>query len=332
MTRMIRRTLASLAIGYAGFASAVSIYDVIELSRQDFSDNEVVNIIRTTGSAFELAAEDIPRLKKLGVSETVIQAMLLTTPDESTEGMPLPGTSEKIPAATEGKPVENSVRVTPVVSRNSPRKKSLDSDKPPLVMSRRFAVKFLSEDAAGGHQHAYVTLNGLPILILRDEGRYRSIEDRGKAVAGNLEKAINIGDGRFTRVHENGVEKIVYQGVDQRAVSILAINYRDVQAYDVRSERRLSSDLLAAYWAALLNDYWAIAVQHRVPTDLVNLHRGDALMLLYKIANQSGSGEQSDLGKAVQQLPGTIQRHLERLARSVPDDFDILPEHEEEAR
>ncbi len=34
---------------------------------------------------------------------------------------------------------------------------------------------------------------------------------------------------------------------------------------------------------------------------------------------------------AVQQLPGTIQRHLERLARAVPEDFDTSPEHVGEA-
>ena len=54
-------------------------------------------------------------------------------------------------------------------------------------------------------------------------------------------------------------------------------------------------------------------------------------MLLFMLVNQSESDEQADLGAAAQQLPETIQRHLERLAKAVPHDFDTSPEHVEEA-
>jgi hypothetical protein len=325
MTDMIRYTILSLALGYAGLAWAISIYDVIELSR-DFSDEEVVAIIRSTRSTFELTAEDIPRLKNLGVSEAIIRAMLITQPAESTEKGPfLNATGEHDQVSLAESAVQNDIVIIPAISERS----SHDS---PVLISRRFSVKLVAEEAAGGHLHAFVTLNGLPILILRDEGGFQSIEKRGETVVSNLERAMEIGDGHFRVQHAKGTELVVYQGADLREVPIITINHRDVRAYDVRSERRLNSDILAAYWAALLNDYWAIALLHQAPSRLVNLHRGDALMMLFKLVSQSESDRQTDLGAAVQQLPGTIQRHLERLARAVPDDFDTSPEHVAEAR
>ena len=330
---MIRNTILLLALGYAGLAWAVSIYDVIELSQQDFSDEEVVNIIRSTGSAFELTAEDIPRLKNLGVSESIIRAMLMTPPAESTQNESfLNNSGEREQVSLAESAVENDIVITPATSKRTPDDSTdHEHEDSPVLISGRFSVTLVSEEAAGGHLHAYVTLNGLPILILRDEGGFQSVEKRGEKVASNLEKAMAIGDGRFRVQHEKGTELVVYQGADLREVPIITINHRDVQAYDVRSERRLNSDLLAAYWAALLNDYWAIALLHRAPSRLVNLHRGDALLLLFKLVKRPGSDEQTDLGAAVRQLPGTIQRHLERLARAVPDDFDTSPEHVGEA-
>ena len=74
--RMIRSTISALAIWCAtgSLAWAVSVYDVIELSRQGYSDEEIVKVIRTTRSVFKLTAEDIPRLKNLGVNEVVNRA------------------------------------------------------------------------------------------------------------------------------------------------------------------------------------------------------------------------------------------------------------------
>ena len=77
MVGIIRYTISLFTVAFASLAWAVSIYDVIELSRQGYSDEEVVKIIRSTGSVFELTAEDIPRLKNLGVSDAIIRSMLM---------------------------------------------------------------------------------------------------------------------------------------------------------------------------------------------------------------------------------------------------------------
>ncbi len=314
---ILQALTAILALFITGQVAAVSIYDVIELSRQDFSDEQIVRIIRSTGSAFELEAEDIPRLKKLGVSEVIIQTMLKTTPVETPSGHSLD---------------EEERRTAPVL--DTARPSGLEVTKPatrekaglPAVPAGRFAFTMVAEEEAGGHRHAYVTMNGLPVLVLRDEGHYQSIAGRAGSVVDALEESTGAGSGRFKVRHDQGAEVVVYEG-DLRQIPVIRINRRDVQAYDVRSERRLNTELLAAYWAALLNDYWAIAVSRVAPSHLVDLHRGDALTLLFEVVSQS---ERSDLRAAVLQLPGTIRRHLERLARAVPDDFEAPEEHSEE--
>ncbi len=319
MVGIFRYTISLFTIGFASLAWAVSIYDVIELSRQGYSDAEVVNIIRTTGSVFELTAEDIPRLKNLGVSEAIIRVMLAAEPVESSEtGSFLNEASndliEEITPAT-------SERLSHADSANHEQATS------PTLLPNHFAVQNVSEEAAGHHQHVYVTLNGLPILILRDEGGFRTVENRGEAVARNLEDAIRMGKGRFEVLHANKARVVVYHGAGLREVPIVTVNRRDAYAYDVRSERRVTSDLLAAYWAALLNDYWAITFLQRPPTRLTNLHRGDALVLLFELVYRTGFDEPVNLGLVAQQLPGAILGHLERLAQAVPDDFDTSPEH-----
>ena len=335
--RIFRSTISTLALCCAtvSLAWAVSIYDVIELSRQGHSDEDIENIIRTTRSVFKLTAEDIPRLKDLGVSEVVIRAMLASVPAE-------PSGAESIRSDTinrERFPLANSAIADQPANghaeEDAPARADSHSDAGSgdhgraavsAITPSRFSIQAVFEEAAGDHQHMYVTLRGVPILILRDEGRFQSVEDRGRAVMRSLEEAVRMGDGRFRKLHTDKADLVVYHSADLREVPIITVSRRDVYAYDVRSERRVTSHVLASYWAALLNDYWAITLQHRPPSRLVNLHRGGALKLLFEIVNPTDSDEQLDLGLAVQRLPAAIQSHLERLAAAVPDDFNALPD------
>ncbi len=70
---------AAFAINVCAQAHALTVYDVIQLSSKNYSDQDIVTLIKVTDSAFELRAEDIPHLMDLGVSETMIQAMLKAT-------------------------------------------------------------------------------------------------------------------------------------------------------------------------------------------------------------------------------------------------------------
>ncbi len=75
-------------------ASALSIVDIVQLSQNSYSEEAIIKLIEVTSSAFELEAEDLPRLKELGVSEAVIRVMLERVPaargdagnDEQREG------------------------------------------------------------------------------------------------------------------------------------------------------------------------------------------------------------------------------------------------------
>lgn len=68
------------SIAPAPAAYAVSIYDVIQLSRKGYDGREILGILEATNSVFELTAEDVVRLKGLGVDEAVIEKMLALTP------------------------------------------------------------------------------------------------------------------------------------------------------------------------------------------------------------------------------------------------------------
>ncbi len=61
-------------------ATALSIVDIIQLSQNDYSEEEIIKLIEVTESAFELEAADLPRLKDLGVREAVIRVMLERVP------------------------------------------------------------------------------------------------------------------------------------------------------------------------------------------------------------------------------------------------------------
>ena len=89
---------AILALTVPSMVYSLSIYDVIMLSQKDYEADDIVALIETTGSAFDLTAKDVTRLKKAGVSETVIQAMLavvLLEPQENTNIPPKPTANQR---------------------------------------------------------------------------------------------------------------------------------------------------------------------------------------------------------------------------------------------
>ncbi len=55
--------------------TTLSMTQIVNLSKQGTSSEEIINRIKTTNSKFSLTAEDIDYLKKQGVSQRVIEAM-----------------------------------------------------------------------------------------------------------------------------------------------------------------------------------------------------------------------------------------------------------------
>jgi uncharacterized protein YcfJ len=55
--------------------ATLSLTQIVNLSKQGASSDEIINRIKTTNSKFVLTAEDIAYLNKQGVSQRVIEAM-----------------------------------------------------------------------------------------------------------------------------------------------------------------------------------------------------------------------------------------------------------------
>ncbi len=117
---------AILALTLPRIVYSLSIYDVIMLSQKGYEANDIVALIETTESAFELTAKDVTRLKEAGVSETVIQAMLevvLLEPQENTKLPPEPTANQRSQWTDAPTTVTGSIR---------PRKIS----QPPIVLKK----------------------------------------------------------------------------------------------------------------------------------------------------------------------------------------------------
>ncbi len=325
--------LLMLLCAPVSLALAMNIYDVVELSRRGYSDYEIVGIIEATESVFELSPEDILGLENLGISPQVIEAMMERTGStDHQDGGPTIGPFKPSfevtdrDATREAEPADEKYTIGPFSTRTTPSAPDSRSDTypaPSATVLAPFSIGIIREERSGGHQHRTVDLYGARLLVLRDEGLYPSIEDRARVVAGRLNEARRLGQGEFRAIHVNGEDVVVFRDdAETMDTSILAVFSHDAIAYDVRSERRVTTDLLAMYWSALLNDYWTIAFQRQPPERLRRLHRGEALMLLYAVVRNIPDDEEFSLINRVQQLPRSVQKHLERLASAVPDDFD----------
>ncbi|MES1956339.1 hypothetical protein [Salinisphaera hydrothermalis] len=296
------------AFAFAAPAQALSVYDIIQLSKADYSDDQLIRLVDTTNAVFELDAGDITRLKKLGVSEPVIRRMLQSPASQEDEADAAGASAIAGQSGPE--------------SRSSIPRTASAAPSPPAAI---FDVQSMTEQAAGGHQHAGVMLDGATVLVLRDEAGYNSVLARARAVAKSLDQAARDDEGQFRSVSDDAqAPEVYFYGPAGRASRILAVSAHDAYAYDARSVVHVTPRVLADYWAALLNDYWALALRQQAPSHLTGLHPGDALQLLYRKLGPEASvmDDPRQFRQTVTQLPGTARQHLESLARSVPEGFE----------
>ena len=287
---------AAITLTVCGQVYALTVYDVIQLSSKDYSNKDIVALIAATNSEFALTAEDLPRLTDLGVSETVIQAMLKATHPETQTDSPA-GPAQREP--------------------------SVDIASSKATTRKGFSAEPFEEAAADGHHHRLIALSGMQLFVLRDEGQYPSVAARGSAVVSRLEEAASFGSGMFQSVRIAGKDAVMFSernGV--RAVVIISVSEDDAYTYTRRSGRRVTPGLLAAYWSALLSDYWSIAITDEPPARLTSLHEGEALQVLYSRLAASGESDHSKQGGTLQSLPHQEREHLLRLATEVPHDFN----------
>ncbi len=294
-------------------ASAITVYDVIQLSNKNYSDKDIIALVEATDSAFALKADDVTRLTELGVSEPVIQAMLKAV-------LPEEAASETASQQPVLKPSDNKFDSSAVISY---------SPDPAVDLDPRADIKSeeIQESGSGHHRHQVITLSGIRLFILRDEGSYSSLSVRAESVANRLSIA-SANDGEFHPDHVAGNDAVMFTATGAtQSVMIVSVSPQDAHAYQLRSGRPITQDLLADYWSDLLTDYWTLALAGRPPERLARLHEGEALQELYEGLDKSIKNDASRLTGAFQSLPEQEQEHLLKLAVSVPGDFNAIDKH-----
>lgn len=79
-TKIVVFTLATLIGPAAGSAYAVTIRDLVALSKEGVSDAILVALIETDGSRFKMTPDDVRTVRAEGLSDAVIVAMIRTRP------------------------------------------------------------------------------------------------------------------------------------------------------------------------------------------------------------------------------------------------------------
>lgn len=302
----IRVAVAVIMLFISSQVLSLTVYDVIQLSTKQYSDKDIITLIEVTNSAFELKAEDIPRLLDLGVSETIIQTMLKAVPKqtEHSQSSSAPGVSAGI--------------ITSSANHAGPE------HKPPLIAGGYFDNKPFQESASGHHHHQAITLAGVNLLVLRHKGEFNSIKSRANAAVTQLQFAVASGKGMFKSNTIKGNHAVLfYRQNTSQPIYILSISTADANAYQRRSGREVSPTLLAAYWSSILSDYWSIAVNDVQPARLADVHEGEALSDLYQQWITPPVISTTRLQDVVRLLSSQTQQHLQHLATMVPRDFVV---------
>lgn len=211
---------------------------------------------------------------------------------------------------------EDKIRAL-IVSRSSD---ALGSQAPRLtVEARPFAEP--APEHPGGHQHFVITLDGIEVVVLRDEAGSRSPADRAAAVVERLRRLVLAPDGHFVVVAAPR-PTVVYRarGSDNAVIEVSA---GDVAAFGSRSLREVSAHTLAAYWAALLDDCAGLLAFGRPPEHLGRTHLGESLSRLGREIDAAPAGTTIDqrVAAALDHLPPDDKQHLLELPARVPMEF-----------
>lgn len=332
--------LASLfLLGFARVVVGLTILDIIQLSQRGYDNAQIIALIDATNSVFQLEAEDLPRLKRLGVSEAVIRVMLKRVAPPGQNSGELPSAAASDPRPVDSRPPmpnrEPSLGVlaqrlgsqrVPVPSAtataSSGRSESANSASTSAnrVTAPLAAFHAVAESQAGGHTHVAVVLAGWEMFILRDEGAYASVTARAEDVANRLEALRDGTDGDFQHAMIGGEQAVVFRSArDGRQVPIVSVTPRDARTYAIRSGRPVNTALLARYWADLLSDYWRVMVKRSAPERLITTHQGEALITLYDALRDNRAIDGRDGTAEI--LPESVRHHLQELAGAVPKDY-----------
>lgn len=301
---------------------AISLYDIIQLTKKGYRDDQIIAMIDATGSRFETDADTLLTLKREGVHEKVIQAIIAASDGPPAAQPPASSndpswrTAPVQPAEQPGesRPHEHAADATRSGSAGAMVAPSRVRTNAPLMFS---ALAF-EEAAAGHHQHYALALGDVPVIILRDEAGFPTVGERAQAAADVLNRAAA---GTSTLFASRGA--LFAQMPNGAAAQVLKIEHADVIGLQRRSVGRIASDRVGAYWAALLGDYVDLA-SGREPRRLVS-HGISGVQMLYRelspVSDGSATISSDALRAAIDRLPGDDREALIDLAGYIPAKF-----------
>ena len=117
---------------------------------------------------------------------------------------------------------------------------------------------------------------------------------------------------------------MLYVGAAGAATDVCRGTPADVAAYRVEGRRPVSSSTLAAFWAALLNDYWSVAVTGKPPRYLVGSREGQALERLSRAVRlPAGPRDAAAVRAGLDSLEPNDRENLRKLPTVVPEDLNF---------
>jgi hypothetical protein len=253
------------------------------------------------------------------VSEPVIRVMLerAVSEDSDSGGAGAAAAPRETGRVRESEPSGTQADVVGAPAHDHARRASTPRPDSPITAHP------LHEARGGNHFHLALALSGLELLVLRDEGGYASIETRGRVVLERLGEAWTAGRGSFRAQRAASGAQVVFHAradeSEQQFIQVLTVSAGDARAYELRSGRSVTPDLLARYWADLFSDFWAVA-HGEPPERLLAIHHGEALGVLREAFVQLDEPD-GTLRAAAELVPSSTRHHLQRLAKAVPVEY-----------
>src|SRR5262249_4896134 len=180
-SRAVPFLLLVLLLSFPASLSAISVFDVIRLTQEKYSDREIIRIIQLTDSRFALKADDTARLKQEGVTESVIREML-SRPASDKGNVPPPQSAAR-PSRSSASSKDSANSVPRDSSRNvAPAEPPAPSRDPAAILDEivRLTKAGLSDETVLAYAKAH--RGDLPAVLpaerlnwLRDSGVSRNV-------------------------------------------------------------------------------------------------------------------------------------------------------------
>ena len=186
----------------------------------------------------------------------------------------------------------------------------------PLVFS---SFPFEEETGSGRHQHQAIALGNVPVIVFRSKAGFSTVGKRAAAAVSALNSAA--ASGKLLTVSHH---RVVAQTEKRSRDEILKVDPGDIIGLRRRSAGQVTRERVAAYWAAIINDYLDL-VSAREPTRLALSGIESVRALQRELARASrppGSPLSShSLNAALDRLRAEERQALIELSMHVPARF-----------